>query len=1607
MLAAAPYISEFMARNGTTLLDGDGNSSDWIEIGNRGDEVADLQGWHLTDDDERLTRWQFPETLLSPGELLVVFASGQDSSNYIDADGNLHTNFRLGGDGEFLALIAPDGRTVVSEFAPRYPIQRSDISFGIDTEAMSKYFPNPTPGLPNSDGIDGFVEDVTVTVGRGFYNDPIDVKLDSTTDGAVIRYTTDGSAPSATHGVLYVDPIRMDSTTTLRTAAFKDGFLPSAINTQTYLYPEQVIRQPADPAGVPSTWGTYKIGRTGRPVPADYEMNQTQVEGHADTIIDDLKSLPTLSIVMDPEDLFGGDDGIYIDAFQSDETRERATSIEWFERDGGRELQMDTGIRLFGGWSRHFWATPKKSFALKFKRPYGPTSLEFPLFSQNQVDSKIEPTEEFDTVLLRAVFSDAWPDGASPPQYLRDLNARYSQLAMGQPSSHGTWVHLYLNGLYWGIYNPSERPDASFMASYFGGSKEEYDSVKHTGLCGPGCATNDSFEVIDGGDDARRGFREALTLARRDLRDPESYDRFKELVDVENLADYILLQHYIGNVDWPHKNWYASRKREGGEGWQFFVWDSEYTLRNTGDTRVTRSGPSNPNTPAALFHGARRNQEFLDLFADRVQKHLFNDGVLQPEANIARYSALADQIEGAVKLEAARWGDNGNTRMGRTNYSFARWDSVRNGILRNYFPRRHDTAIRQLQSAGLFPDVDAPTLNQFGGEVDAGFQLEMSAPDGSIYYTLDGSDPRGESREPSGIVYNGPITLVDSATVKARAFHNGEWSALTVARFEIVGGNEIFILQDGKSPDVDYAGTADTQLHEGSPDTMFGEATSIVVSADDPEGTGNRSTALLSWDLSDVPTDAVVEAATVTFNVTQPTSDPFDLFSVHRDWSESEATWDAPSVGQSWQVAGANGRNDRGLPRTTTALVHASSPARLTVPTGEVDEWKSVDFDDSDWDQVTSAVGYEVEGDPLVPGIRAAWRFDEFDPTASTVELVSGSNDDIIGNAAFVEGQSGQAINLDGSTYVHALATPTGLRDGFTIAAWINPSAANRTIVSQVNDGRPNRGLWFGYNQGGPWLGIAAGASQQDGSLGTWANANAPGTIDVLDRWYHVAVTFDPDDTNEEIKFFVDGLRLVDGVEGADAPNGWMGDPDGLQFLIGRHNAGSFPFTGLMDDVVVLDRPASVDQIQLLRDDPLNALTGSPLSPIIQSDIGAALAGVNSSAYLRIPFDVQNVLEFDRLQLRIRYDDGFVAHLNGVEIARRNLIDPESWDSSALVSREAGDVLQSETIDISPALEQLRPGKNVLAIQGANVAIDDNDFLVQAELIGVTEATSLIGTLSPGVGRVATQLNAEGVQLVQSWIDDASNNHGIAISASETARDSLVMSSSEAAVVDNRPRLLIRIRKEELRGDFNQDGSADAIDIGILCEQIRAGDYERAFDLDGSGTLDDGDRSEMVFNILGSTNGDANLDGTFDSSDLVGVFRAGQYEDDLPGNSGWTEGDWNCDGDFGTSDMVLAFMTGGYVAGVVPSLNSVDGIFANATELAAARAFDMSVDAADSLASLRRPLITEDATSRPLLLDDFEIYETLFDEIGDRQREVAEPGTTSEIQWRLNFESDT
>lgn len=151
----ALVISEFMASNQSGLLDEDGDDEDWIEIYNPGSSTVNLAGWHLTDDSSDLTKWSFPAVTLAPAQSLVVFASDKNRKN---VGAELHTNFKLSTSGEYLGIVRPDGVTVEQDYSPTYPIQVTNVSYGlkqeVTEESLTPIGSDSTYRVPSNDNDD-------------------------------------------------------------------------------------------------------------------------------------------------------------------------------------------------------------------------------------------------------------------------------------------------------------------------------------------------------------------------------------------------------------------------------------------------------------------------------------------------------------------------------------------------------------------------------------------------------------------------------------------------------------------------------------------------------------------------------------------------------------------------------------------------------------------------------------------------------------------------------------------------------------------------------------------------------------------------------------------------------------------------------------------------------------------------------------------------------------------------------------------------------------------------------------------------------------------------------------------------------------------------------------------------------------------------------------------------------------------------------------------------------------------------------------------------------------------------------------------------------------
>ena len=229
------------------------------------------------------------------------------------------------------------------------------------------------------------------------------------------------------------------------------------------------------------------------------------------------------------------------------------------------------------------------------------------------------------------------------------------------------------------------------------------------------------------------------------MTDQSNYEEVAKLIHIDNFIAYMLANYYVGNTDWAHQNWYATYNRVRTDGkWYYHSWDPEHCLESTNHDST---GRDDSGGPTEVFHNLIANPEFRLRFADAVRKHFFNGGVLTPEETAKTYLKLADPIEYVVRIESARWGDNAR----RTPYTRLDWVRTRDQLLGkasgssydNYFPRRTEIVLNQFIRRKWYPSTDAPDFSQHGGQVSSNYQLTIdSNSDGTIYYTVDGSDPR-------------------------------------------------------------------------------------------------------------------------------------------------------------------------------------------------------------------------------------------------------------------------------------------------------------------------------------------------------------------------------------------------------------------------------------------------------------------------------------------------------------------------------------------------------------------------------------------------------------------------------------------------------------------------------------------------------------------------------------------------------------------------------------------------------------------------------------------------------------------------------------------------
>ncbi len=735
-------ISEFMASNDKTTNDVDSASSDWIEIHNPGTVVANLNGWFLTDDPANLTKWRFPSVNLGPNSYMLVWASEKDRTNPLDP---LHANFRLDGEGEFLALV--DANTnVVSSFAPTYPAQQTDVSYGrVDgVPDVVGYFVAPTPGRRNSTAGAGFAPEVNFSLAGGVYTSTISLTL-SAGPGTTIRYTINGTEPT-TSSTLYSSPISVANSTVVKARAYQSGLLP------------------------------------GPSIPQTYTILATDMMNF---------SSPLAILVIDA---FG------LSTINDNSGSKKPVSMTFIERSsasgrshilGPVDAQVRAGIEVRGSSSANF---PKKSY-----------SVETWDGSNNDLAvSLLGMPKESDWVLY-APYTDK--------TFMNNYLTYELHEAMGHYAVRRRFVEVFLDRSggtlsyasdYVGIYvllekikidkervdiaklSPSDTAEPNITGGYLikKDRLQDADDVPFTVNGGSGFASQTlgiedpkkgavTQVQIDWIRDYMNQF--AAALGSSTFADTRAYTNY---IDVDSFVDQHWIVEFAKNIDgyrlsnFMHKDRGGKLKMDPVWDWNLSFGNADYLQGEATNTwYYTQVGDGEYPWFRRLFQDPDFNQRYIDRWGD------LRTTVFHPTNVQARITRIAAEINEATARDYQKW-----PRMG--NYV---WPNPPGIVPITTFSGMVDWIKRWSNGRYYWIDsqfVKPPVFSHAGGPISPGLSLTITAPS-TIYYTLDGSDPRlsGGAISPSARSYTGPIVISANARVVARTRSGTSWSGPTSATF--------------------------------------------------------------------------------------------------------------------------------------------------------------------------------------------------------------------------------------------------------------------------------------------------------------------------------------------------------------------------------------------------------------------------------------------------------------------------------------------------------------------------------------------------------------------------------------------------------------------------------------------------------------------------------------------------------------------------------------------------------------------------------------------------------------------------------------------------------
>lgn len=369
----------------------------------------------------------------------------------------------------------------------------------------------------------------------GFYDSGFQLEL-TVPEGTEVYYTLDGSepVPGGQNTLSYIEPIPVESC-----GATKGNSLPSATVVRT-------VAVTADGQCSDVQTGSYFVARK---MTEWYEV-------------------PVISIVTEQEHLYGEETGILTNYEEKGREWERPAHFEYFLPDGTRDISMNVGIRVNGAYSRRF---EMKSLRVYARSEYDTQkSFEYDFFSSGLIpatekNGERENIEKFKRLVLRGGGneSDAWE-----VTFFRDILAQSLMVGTSLDLQSYQPAVVFLNGEFYGILNIRERIDDRYLAAHYNCSENDvaiYGFKYNKDADGKVILPKEGEDVFrvemeEGPEEEAAFFEEAYDFVTlNDMSDPAMYAKAQEYFDIENFIDYLCLQMYCGNTDWPHNNCEAWR----------------------------------------------------------------------------------------------------------------------------------------------------------------------------------------------------------------------------------------------------------------------------------------------------------------------------------------------------------------------------------------------------------------------------------------------------------------------------------------------------------------------------------------------------------------------------------------------------------------------------------------------------------------------------------------------------------------------------------------------------------------------------------------------------------------------------------------------------------------------------------------------------------------------------------------------------------------------------------------------------------------------------------------------------------------------------------------